>query len=614
MQPDAVRRRLESLPALSAQGKRVNGLFRLLASPVIWEMAYESIAANKGATTPGHDGRSLDGYSPERARRIIARLMEGSYRFAPARRVNIPRASGGTRPLGIPSGDDKLVQAACRLILERIYEPVFSERSHGFRPGRSPHTALEEIRRTWTGASWLVEVDVESFFDSIDHRFLLDLIERRVEDKRFLRLLRSMLKAGYVEEWSFHRTYSGNPQGGVISPLLANVYLHELDQFMQRLTAEYNRGKRRRNNPEWSHVASKLFYARRRAEKVKAAGDDEGFAAERTRIQELETAQLAIPSKDPFDPTYRRLLYCRYADDFLIGVIGSWGEAVEILGEVRDFLAALGLSVSEAKTGVVRATEGVRFLGYDVRTYDYQAPRRMRRNGRVMRKRPGGSGRVQLHVPPERLRAFCREREYGDFDRMESVSKTKRLHLSDTEVVMAFNAEMHGLANYYALAHGAQSGPMARLYYVWRYSLLKTLAHKRGSSVRKVIRHMKGADGRLSLPHEVNGTTRRVLVWELRDLKRTPKGYDAVDEIVVPMELTASRTELVERLNAGVCELCGAADRPCEVHHVRRLADLKGGALWRLVKAGRQRKRFVVCVDCHHGIHKGKLPDRGGRQ
>ena len=161
MQPDAVRRRLASLPDLAVKGRPINGLYRLLASPVIWETAYENIAPNKGATTPGLTGQSLDGYSPQRVQSIIDRLMTGSYRFTPARRVRIPKRSGGSRPLGIPGGDDKLVQEAVRLILERIYEPVFSDHSHGFRRGRSPHTALESIRRTWTGVHWFVEADIK---------------------------------------------------------------------------------------------------------------------------------------------------------------------------------------------------------------------------------------------------------------------------------------------------------------------------------------------------------------------------------------------------------------------------------------------------------------------
>jgi group II intron reverse transcriptase/maturase len=243
MQANAVRRRLESLPTLSRQGKRINGLFRLmLCDRLLWQQAYISLASNTGAVTPGIAKRNtLDGYSPERVERLVSRLADGSFRFTPVRRVRIPKATGGSRPLGVPTGDDKLVQEVMRRLLEAIYEPIFSDRSHGFRQGRSCHTALEEIQATWTGAKWLVDMDVQGFFDSIDHDILVALLREKIDDKRFINLVKGLLAAGYVEDWTFHPTYSGTPQGGVISPLLANVYLHELDEYVQQMDAAFNR-------------------------------------------------------------------------------------------------------------------------------------------------------------------------------------------------------------------------------------------------------------------------------------------------------------------------------------------------------------------------------------
>ncbi|EJJ26238.1 reverse transcriptase domain-containing protein [Rhizobium sp. CF142] len=224
MQPLTVEKRLGSIIDLSRQGKRINGLFRLLSAPTLWEKAYEQIAPNKGALTPGADAENtLDGFSLERMEGIIARVMDGSYRFSPARRQYIPKANGKKRPLGIPTADDKLVQAAVKILLEHVYEPIFSEQSHGFRRGRSCHTALTEIRRTWHGMKWLVEVDIVGYYDNIDHNILLGLLRKRIDDDRLLQLIRRMLKAGYLEDWKFHKTFSGAPQGGVISPILANV-------------------------------------------------------------------------------------------------------------------------------------------------------------------------------------------------------------------------------------------------------------------------------------------------------------------------------------------------------------------------------------------------------
>lgn len=263
MLPETVRRRLNSIPDLSRQGKRINGLFRLLESPDLWGRAYEEIAPNKGALTKGATANTLDGFSLERVAAIIARLRDSTYRFTPVRRVYIPKANGKMRPLGIPTADDKLVQSAAKLLLELVYEPTFSDRSHGFRRGRSCHTALAEIKNVWTGVKWLIDVDVVGFFDHIDHDILLELLARKIDDKRFLGLIRRMLDAGYMEDWAYRPTYSGTPQGGVISPILANIYLHELDQFMAELKADFDRGKYRQVNPAYRAIQNKLRHRRK---------------------------------------------------------------------------------------------------------------------------------------------------------------------------------------------------------------------------------------------------------------------------------------------------------------------------------------------------------------
>lgn len=227
MRSDVVEKRLASIPALSRQGKRINGLFRLLASPTIWERAYEDIAPNQGALTPGVDpDNTLSSFSLPRMQRIIAGVMDGSYRFAPARRQYIPKPDGRKRPLGIPTADDKLAQAAVKILLEHVYEPIFSIRSHGFRKGLSCHTALDQIKHGWSGTKWLVEVDVSGFFDNVDHDLLLNCLRKRVDDERLLRLIERMLKAGYMEDWTFHKTFGGTPQGGVISPILVSCFIN----------------------------------------------------------------------------------------------------------------------------------------------------------------------------------------------------------------------------------------------------------------------------------------------------------------------------------------------------------------------------------------------------
>ena len=234
MLPETVIRRLEAIGEISKQGKRLNGLFRLMENPILWYEAYANIYSNEGAMTKGVDNSTLDGFSKERVNSIIKRLKEGKYHFKPTRRVYVPKKNGKKRPLGISSGDDKLVQEVVRNILERIYEPTFSDQSHGFRPGRSPHTALRRIEQEWTAVKWIVDMDIQSYFDTIPHEMLVTLLEKKIEDKRFIKLIQAMLDAGYLEDWKYHATYSGVPQGSIVSPILANIYLHELDLFMQK--------------------------------------------------------------------------------------------------------------------------------------------------------------------------------------------------------------------------------------------------------------------------------------------------------------------------------------------------------------------------------------------
>nr|WP_247333783.1 reverse transcriptase domain-containing protein [Bradyrhizobium sp. 147] len=410
MQAATIQRRIESLPTLSRSGKRVNGLHRLMRSPHLFEWAYEKVSRNKGALTPGVDGKTFDGMSLAKLADVARRVADGTYRFRPVQRVYIPKDNGKTRPLGIPTVEDRLVQEAVRILLEAIYEPVFLDESHGFRPRRSCHTALKSIKKTWTGCKWLVEVDVRGFFDNIDHDILLGLLKKRIDDDRFIALIEGMLKAGYMEDWVYGRTYSGTPQGGIVSPLLANIYLHELDQHMQTMKTGFDKGRDRRPFPRYAALERRVLSLRRKIERLRADGADRAeIDAAVAEIKAINKERRKVPSVDPMDPNFKRLRYCRYADDFLIGVIGSKREACEIMDCVEQFLTqTLKLTVSPEKSGVYAASKGVTFLSYRISTYtSYGAGRKSNRTGpdgrtwRVVR-RPT-TGNVSLRVPGRRL-------------------------------------------------------------------------------------------------------------------------------------------------------------------------------------------------------------------
>src|SRR5262250_306074 len=271
---------------LRARGRRglpCDELYRQLFNPRLFLTAHGRIYANHGAMTPGACGETADGMSLAKIGRIIDALRHERYRFQPVKRVYIPKKSGAMRPLGLPSWSDKLVGEVMRLLLEAYYEPRFSDHSHGFRKGRGCHTALREIREVWRGTTWFIEGDISDCFGSPDHEIMAAILAEKIHDQRFLRLIRHMLKAGYLEDWEYHETPSGVPQGGVVSPVLSNIYLNKLDEFVKReLVPRYTRGASRKRNPEYMRI-------RHRREKARRHGD-------RAAARDLLRAMRTLPS------------------------------------------------------------------------------------------------------------------------------------------------------------------------------------------------------------------------------------------------------------------------------------------------------------------------------
>ena len=602
MLPNTVERAVESIPTVVKSGRRVNGLFRLMKSPLLWEQAYQKIAPNKGAMTPGVDGETFDGFSPERVCSIISRLADGTYRPQPVRRVYIPKANGKKRPLGIPTTEDKLVQEVLRSLLEQIYEPVFSEHSHGFRQGRSCHTALEGVRSVWTGVKWLIDVDVVGYFDNINHDVLMSLLEKRIADKRFLALIRGMLKAGYVENWVHHKTYSGTPQGGVVSPILANIYLHELDQFMQAKIESFDKGRRRSPSVDGRRIMNRLTRLRKQVDHLRAErlGDTPEITSMLDEIDRLKAERKDVPASDAFDPKYKRLRYCRYADDFLIGVIGSKMEARQIMADVGKFLTDnLKLTVSTEKSGIRKASDGARFLGYDVCTNTNRNAHRASFAGRRVVRR-GLADRLQLRVPRDRVVRFVNGKGWGDYDAFRPRQRPALTFASDVEIALAYNAELRGFANYYALADDVKR-KLNKASYMALMSCVKTIAAKHRTSARAIFRRLRQGQ-EFYARFKVGDENRAIKLWRLKDLNQTSRRWGGIDLAPFP-QFVFSRTEMVERLNARECERCGRTDLPCEVHHVRKMADMACAGFAQHMLAARLRKRVVLCQPCHRDVH-----------
>ena len=574
------------------RGLPVNDLYRQLWDPNLYLMAYGRIAKNDGALTPGATPETADGMKMDDIHAIIEALRFERYRWTPARRVYIPKANGKRRPLGLPTWSDKVLQDVMRLLLEAYYEPQFSDRSHGFRPRRGCHTAFTEVTRAWTGTTWIIEGDIAGCFDNIDHKVLLEILGESIQDNRFLRLVSNLLRAGYLEDWKLNATYSGTPQGGVVSPILANVYLDRLDRFVEGvLLPEYNRGRGRRRNPQYQSVSNRVVRLRKVGRAKEAA--------------ELRPLLRTMPSLDTHDPGFRRLRYIRYADDFLLGFAGPKNEADEIKARIGRFLRdSLKLELSDAKTLVTHGrTKAARFLGYEVVV---QGSNNKHQGRRAI------NGIIGLRVPLDVVRA--KSAAYMQNGKPTHIGA--RIHDSPFSIVEQYQAEFRGVVNYYRRA--TNLGALSHLRWVMEMSLAKTLAAKLKISVSQVFKRCKttiqtdkGPRKVLMVKAERPGQEPLVTYWGGVSLARD-------NTATIPDKhppILNGRTELVQRLLADTCELCGSTVK-VQVHHIRALKDLQrqGRAkrpVWVELMARRRRKTLAVCAPCHADIHTGRpLPQQ----
>ena len=583
--------------------------------PELYIESYRNIYANKGAVTKGIDDNTLDGMSYDRINKLIEHLKQGTFQPKAVRRVYIPKANRKKRPLGIPRGDEKLVQEGSRILLERIYEPIFINSSHGFRQGRSCHTALMEIKNTWTGVKWLIDFDIKGYFDNIDHKILLKFLEKRIEDKKFLRLIKGMLKAGYMENWKYNRTYSGTPQGGIISPILANIYLHELDKFVQEKIKLFNKGKNRAYNTEHKRISDKIKWKRKKIKRIReiVGVDSEEEKNLRKEIKELDKSRKRIPSKKPDDPNYKRLRYVRYADDFVLGVIGSKAEAKRIMKEIKSFInEELKLNVAERKTGIRHAKKGTRFLGYDIKIYsDYRYTGKFKRMGStVIRKNV--TEKMQLHIPKDKITQFCKKNKYGLLDVDKSTPRPHLINQTIREIFLTYNAELRGFANYYNLAY-ARKRRLRRMFYLAEKSLVKTLAAKFKTSSKKIysqytrkcelICKYKTKNGQsevklFKLKHMINK-----VIYYSKDVDSIPSSF---------FKLNRKGLELIKRLNINECEYCGSCESEinCKVYQIKKLTDIaEGEKMWQRVMTIRRRKTLILCPECYDLLKARKLPN-----
>ena len=577
-------------------------LYRILFNEELFYVAYQKIASNGGSTTKGSDGRSIDEMSLARIETLITSLKDESYQPHPSRRVHIPKKNGRTRPLGIPSFEDKLVQEVVRMILEAIYEGHFETTSHGFRPKRSCHTALLHIQKTFSGTKWFIEGDIKGFFDNIDHDVLVGILRERISDERFIRLIRKFLKAGYVEDWKFHNTYSGTPQGGIVSPILANIYLDKLDKYVKEYIRHFDMGTKRRPGKESNDLANERKRTVRKLKKVKDGTEKAALVA---RLKAIEQERAAFPNGDEMDESYRRLKYIRYADDFILGVIGSKEDARRIKEDIKSFLSeSLALELSEEKTLITHTSKSAKFLGYEI-TVTRDNHQRRDVQGRL--RRTYGK-RVRLNVSMATLRDKLLE--YGAMEiklrNGKEVWKPKcrsgLIFNDDLEILDRYNRETVGFCNYYLIANNCVV--LHNFRYIMEYSMYKTFAGKYRSTVRKINKKYR-RNKLFTVKYEQKGIIKSRTFYKTSFKRRTTAFNGSCD--IEPYSIAdVSRTNLTDRLKAEKCELCGATGKLI-MHHVRNLKDLKGKESWERLMSARKRKTIALCPSCHRLRHLGKV-------
>lgn len=579
-------------------------LYRLLYNEEMYLTAYQNIYSNDGNMTVGSDNKNIDGMSIKRIQDIIVSLKDESYQPKPARRTYIPKKNGKMRPLGIPTFNDKLLQEVVRMILEAIYEGQFESTSNGFRPNKSCHTALNRIQKTFTGVKWFIEGDIKGFFDNINHNILIKILEERIKDDRFIRLIRKFLNAGYIENWSFHNTYSGTPQGGIISPILANIYLDKFDKYVNEYIAKFNKGKRRMRTTEYRANEVKLSNARKLLKKANNEDERQKCIKE---IRRLEKERVNIPQGNAMDTNYKRLVYVRYADDWLCGVIGSKEDCQKIKEDFKMYLNDnLKLELSEEKTLITNAKKCAKFLSYEIRTRRSNLTKRDKK-GRLVRNY---TERIVLEVSNDTIKKALLNNGAMKLvhHNGKEIWKPKAIYrmkdCDDLEILDYYNSKIRGFYNYYCIANN--SSLINNYYYIMQYSMYKTFGTKYRTSIHKIIeKYRNNKDFAVKYKNSKGQEKMRTLYNQ--GFKRQSKAFMKNEDQLLNEVKYFSSTNLIDRLKAEKCEICGATNVPIEIHHIHKLKDLKGKSFWEILMIARQRKTLALCRNCHKKLHNGKL-------
>lgn len=597
-------------------GKRFNHLWENLISPEWLTQAWEQIRRNHGSQTAGVDDATAVDVDMGLIHKLAEELKTRLYRPQPVRRVHIPKAIGKTRPLGIPTIKDRIVQQALRMLLEPIFEADFLDCSHAWRQGRSTHTALRDVVRHYPNISWVIEGDIEGCFDNIDHGKLLGQIGRRVADEKILSLIGLFLRAGYLEDWRYHATYSGTPQGGIISPLLANIFLHQLDELIvNELKANRTQSRTQQNsrrNPECQRVYRQILYLRKKLRGLKATDSVEGASYKKSHrliCEELAEWERQLKHTPYFDKDKKhpcKVKYVRYADDFVVMVAGTKEETEAARTRIKDRLSSIGLSLGEYKTQLTHWSRPVRFLGYEIRG--------------EMRSRGVGI-RAVLAIPQEKVQKA-----------REAIEKVCSYHnIPEADLIAQVSSMFRGWCNYYQYANSPQPvfGRLSKEAW-WAYA--HYLARKHRASIATTLRREKLAKRLVVVKR--NGRRKQTFQAKVGDrilaLNIIPPKTGSIQAIHNKQDWTVdlkpikilnwqsgrsftTRLAALDRAN-GLCERCKANP----VKHVHHRVPVRGKSFLARVMSDQSQKETAIalCEECHlevHGSSFGPGKQRLGR-
>jgi group II intron reverse transcriptase/maturase len=572
--------KLESLNSRNKKNKfAVNkDLYRLICDEQLLVIAYNTIKSKQGNMTPGPDNETLDGTSPLVIREIIESLKNQTFEFKPVRRIFIPKGNTNKmRPLGIPSPKDKIVQKALLIIMERIYEPCFHDSSHGFRPGRSCHSALKQIRKYWSGMKWAVEGDIKGCYDNVNHHILINLLRKKIQDERFINLIWKLLRAGIVEDGQFRKTNIGTPQGGILSPLLANIYLNELDTFIiDKLQLAINTNNKRSVDPEYNRLRSRIDWLKTRI-KSKSLGSD------KTLLKSLKKEQRLVPAAKAIDPLFKKIYYIRYADDWIIGVIGNKELANDIKLIVKEFLLSeLKLELSSEKTKISHFPSGdIKFLGFNIKSGGQSEQSSSNLNKRTV------GWQVRLFCPTDLIVDKLANNNFST-KLGRGIRKKGWITYPDDIITTKYNYILRGLRNYYSPCDNYGTS-FNRIQYILKYSWAHTLASKHRTSIATQLKRVNKLKLDIERPLTNN-------IWNFKPSETDPdKAFRSYSR----------RTIL---LTSDSCLICGKLSN-LEMHHLRALR--KDGVnledkYMRGMMQRMNRKQICVCRSCHMDIHYGR--------